>query len=54
MARGVDSAVNASTNAADAPDGDSGVPQAYVDLAHRLADAAAEVTRRYFRRAPTP
>lgn len=53
VARGVDSAVSASTTAADAPDGDAGIPQAYVDLAHRLADAAADVTRRYFRHAPT-
>ena len=28
----------------------AGVPEAYVELAHRLADAAAQVTRRYFRR----
>ncbi len=33
--------------AADA--GDADVPEAYVALAHRIADAAAEVTRRYFR-----
>ena len=45
--------MSASTSAADAPDGDAGVPQAYVDLAHRLADAAAKVTRQYFRHAPT-
>lgn len=52
-ARGVDNAVSASTSAADAPDGGASVPQAYVDLAHRLAEAAAGVTRRYFRHAPT-
>ena len=46
--------MDASTSAADAPDGHASVPQEFVDLAHRLADAAASVTRRYFRHAMTP
>lgn len=46
------SSMRTSAASAAAPGGGdaAGVPEAYVELAHRLADAAALVTRRYFRR----
>ncbi len=51
-ARGVPGAAAPAARGTAADAGNAGVPEEYVALAHRIADAAAEVTRRYFRCAP--
>jgi len=51
-ARGVPCAAAPAARGTAADAGNAGVPEEYVALAHRIADAAAEVTRRYFRCAP--